>query len=340
MTSIQGIYEMLVEFQKQNEIPAYNINIESLNLVDHNVSLQNIIDLLQLFIEANAKSHTDLHINSMGVDMNDVDKNIDMSKPVIIKRKKKCAIKKSDIDSDKIHTIIDNETKKNTEPEVNVSNQKDRKPLFILPFTGVVNESKCFAIRMNHKLHTQCVNDKLKSGGKYCRTCQKNADKNNGIPPFGDIHSRMNIPILDYIDPKGNKTVPYYKIIKKIKFNNVQVTREQVEQEANLFGLNIPDVHWGPILKETTSKKISPQNDVKVETADDKPNKSGRPIKPIVYVNECDIIKSEVEDTEISCEQFEFENQTYLKTDNNELYDINTEDYVGIFDEKTKTIIS
>jgi hypothetical protein len=382
MNSLEQICDSLQAIQNTDEFYERNVSLEILNLKNKSISLQNIIDLLSEYIKSKNVSS---QICGLGVDPSSV--NVDMSKPIIIKKKKKSLEKSVEPKSKVEPKPVEQENKSEQKDGVNTESKKsntetttaksvktkERKPLFILPFTGVINENKCFSIKLNYKLHTQCMNDKNKNGGYYCSTCQKNADNNEkdkGQPPYGDIRSRLGISLLSYVDPKGNKTLPYHKVLSKIKVKGVPVTREQVENEAKYFGLNIPAEHWGDEQKDIeTVTDGKPNTNIDVSdpnTCPSNQHKSGRPIKPIVYVDEGEIIKKEnsdqqinsltdkdltkenlnvqqdveIEDTkEIECENFEFENQTYLITNDNKLYDINTEDYVGIFDHKSKSII-
>jgi hypothetical protein len=248
-------------------------------------------------------------------------------------------------------------------------NSKVVKPAFILPFTGVIEENKCHSIRYNYGLHTQCQNKKLKSGD-YCSLCQKNIKQtSDNKPPSGDIRDRLNVPLLEYVDPKGKKTVPYIKVISKLK-----VTREQAEEEAKKFGFTIPDEHWVEVTKSKATKakaaKAKAHTDVKPTAADtetsttiDKDtqsNKRGRPVKPVVSIDETSVlvsdmkeeiqsivnangtnteVKEEEESEDIQCEEFEINNQTYLRSSDNKIYDINTEEYIGKYNPSTNEIV-
>ena len=50
-----------------------------------------------------------------------------------------------------------------------------------MPFTGVICSSNCNAIRVNHGLYTQCINEyKIeKNGYNVCKTCVKQIEKNS-----------------------------------------------------------------------------------------------------------------------------------------------------------------
>ena len=99
-------------------------------------------------------------------------------------------------------------------------------PSLPLPFCGVVDESKCNGIRLNHGLHTQCQNEK-EGLGEYCKTCQKHADKNaSGKPNHGDIRDRLECGLLEFRDPKGRQTIPYGNVVAKLGLDKEACMRE------------------------------------------------------------------------------------------------------------------
>lgn len=175
-----------------------------------------------------------------------------------------------------------------------------------LPFT-TVNPDVCQAVKLCYKLHTQCT--KKKEGAHdYCKTCLKQITSSNNKPQFGDIRDRVK-HLHDYVDPQGNKTLPFYKVMKRLN-----VTREQVEEEAKKQGIEIDPWHW--------NEKI----------------KRGRPKQEVEIIDESDEIESFKSKDVIECETFEFEHKMYLRSKDNHLYDIDTEDYIGTFNETTQTI--
>ena len=151
---------------------------------------------------------------------------------------------------------------------------KKEKATLPLPFCGVVDESSCFGIRLNHGLHTQCQNDK-DGLGDYCKTCQKHADKNaNGKPSHGDIRDRLECGLLEFRDPKGRQTIPYGNVVEKLGLD-----KDAVIAEAEKFGLVIPEEHW-QVMKKTRGrpkKSVSEVSDTDSEVS--KPKKRGRPRK-------------------------------------------------------------
>ena len=108
-----------------------------------------------------------------------------------------------------------------------------------LPFTGVINDDDCMGIRVNNFLHTQCAN-KPTEGNSYCSACQKQADANaSGKPNMGNIHDRLECELLDFVDPKNRKTLPYINVINKLKLDI-----DTCKAEAERLGIEIPDCHF------------------------------------------------------------------------------------------------
>ena len=54
-----------------------------------------------------------------------------------------------------------------------------------LPWCGMVIPNCCQALKVNKGLHSQCLNDKVEEG-EFCKSCQKDADKNGGTPSKGN----------------------------------------------------------------------------------------------------------------------------------------------------------
>ena len=115
-----------------------------------------------------------------------------------------------------------------------VSMSKPKKPRAIqLPWCGMVIPQCCQALKVNKGLHSQCLNDK-EDGGKFCKRCQKDADKNGGVPKNGTAQERADNS--DYVDAKGKAPVNYGNYMKK-----EGITREAAEAEAAKYGVTIPE---------------------------------------------------------------------------------------------------
>lgn len=171
---------------------------------------------------------------------------------------------------------VKKESKKSEKKEKKEKKEKPTKPL---PFDGKIFEENCKGIKKNHGLMTQCWND-ASEGDEYCKTCRKQADKNsNGKPNVGDIRDRLNVGIMEYRDPKGNKVVPLVKVMKKLKLE-----RKEIEEEASKFGIEIKEEQ----MEEVERKRGRPKKSVEVsdtESEEGKPKRRGRKSKNKVVVS-------------------------------------------------------
>jgi len=114
------------------------------------------------------------------------------------------------------------------------------KPSFPLPYSGEYDENKCHALRQNQGLYTQCQT--AKSHGSFCNQCQKLSKKSEtGIPEYGLIEQRKAKYDANevFMDPRGRKETPYYKIMNRYK-----LTIEQVNEEAEKFGITVNADHF------------------------------------------------------------------------------------------------
>jgi len=142
------------------------------------------------------------------------------------------------------------------------------KPAFPLPFNGELNDAYCYALRQNNGLYTQC--QIARKGDKhFCKSCQALADKNEGMPEYGVIQSRLAVGILEYVDPKGRKPVAYTKVMKKYKLNS-----EQVLEEAGKFNIIIDANHF--IIPEEDTKRGRPAS---IKAPKEPKGAKGRPKK-------------------------------------------------------------
>jgi len=120
-----------------------------------------------------------------------------------------------------------------------------------LPFSGVIAEECCIALRQNSGLYTQCQS--LKSGSsRYCNQCVKKGE--SGESEYGTVESRMAVGLQDYVDSKGRKQVHYTKIMKKLN-----LTEEQVMEVANKHGIKVDGSHF--IAPVDASKRGRPKSE-------------------------------------------------------------------------------
>ena len=125
--------------------------------------------------------------------------------------------------------------------------QKVKVPSVPLPFCGKIEESWCQAIKSNHKMFTQCRNDKVY--GIFCKGCATNAKKNEGKPTYGVIQDRLN---KDYTDKNGKKPKNYGNVMKTL-----DITREAAEAEAKKLGWTIPEEQFNLVVTKPGRKKGS-----------------------------------------------------------------------------------
>jgi hypothetical protein len=136
------------------------------------------------------------------------------------------------------------------EAEVLKKNVSKKSSAIILPYNGEMKEDCCFGLKDNWGLYTQCKNPK--KNGKFCKVCQNQADKNNGIPTYGTIEDRIKVDIMDYKDPRGKSPIAYSKIMEKFDY-----TREQVEKEASSQNIKIDERHF---MQTDSGKRGRPKN--------------------------------------------------------------------------------
>ena len=147
------------------------------------------------------------------------------------------------------------------------------KPSMVLPFCGVVEASWCQAVRKNHGLYTQCTKSK-KDGSDYCSTCLKQAENSStDKPPYGDIRDRASVG-LEYRDPKGNRTVPYANVAKKLNLD-----LEKAKEVASSMGWSIPEEQFVERKVRRGRPKSAAVSDSESEGEPKKAKKRGRPKK-------------------------------------------------------------
>ena len=108
---------------------------------------------------------------------------------------------------------------------------KNMVPNVLLPFCGVVNESWCEGVRLNHDLFIQCTNER--AGELYCKTCEKQASANSsGKPTYGNINERR----LSDVTINKKRVSHYGNVMERLK-----ISREEAVLEASRFGWTIPE---------------------------------------------------------------------------------------------------
>jgi len=121
----------------------------------------------------------------------------------------------------------------------------------IFPFSGKIKEG-CRAISWSYGLHVQC-GKKVINGDKYCFKCQLRKENNKFL---GDIDDRLKCKLLDYVDNKGRRTIPWVNYIADRGLNKNLCFRA-----AKCSEISISDEH----LEERIMKRGRPKNTKKKE---------------------------------------------------------------------------
>lgn len=163
-------------------------------------------------------------------------------------------------------------------------------PSIPLPFCGVVEEEWCKGVRLNHGLHTQCVQTPYSNG--LCKTCMTQTKKNkSGDPTYGRIESRLlhiekGEKYNSWRDPAGKLVTPYNKVMQKLG-----ISRLEAEKEAESLGWKIPEEHFDETVRTAGRPRNSTvTSDTESEAGDVPVRKRGRPRKnkDVVTVNQGD----------------------------------------------------
>ena len=261
------------------------------------------------------------------------------------------------------------EVKKEIGLEVKIVNEKEKNEekvkKIMLPFCGRIDEERCQGIKINYGLYTQCENNIFEK--KLCKTCHKQSEKNSdGKPNYGTIVERLD---KNYKDKNGKEPTKYSKIMEKMN-----ITREMAEKEAEKQGVTIPEEEFE--IKKTgrgRPKKSTSTTDTSDEESIDEPKKRGRPPKEKKVIENGnvgdDLIKNLIEEAnktepkktatptpkpltpepdndddsddeeETVVVPFTFKGVKYLKATDNTIYDINTHEEVGVWDEEKQEIV-
>ena len=233
-----------------------------------------------------------------------------------------------------------------------------KKKRTILPFCGKIVEEECHAIRKNHGLYTQCTMSRL-SGETLCKTCHSHLMK-KGELSYGTVENRESL--LSKV-----KVVRYSTVMLKLG-----ISREEAEDSACSLGWSIPEVEFEKEDKKRVGKKA--KVDPVVSSSDDdgavKPKKKGRKKKDRRVTSAAeegdDLISSLIEqaeeeeggnaeaastpDTEsnppeeedeesVNVRKFEHDGVTYYRDDEGRVFDPDTEELIGKWDEKSCKIV-
>ena len=227
-----------------------------------------------------------------------------------------------------------------------------------IPFCVKELKGNCMGIRLNHGLFTQCGNKRGTNG--YCATCGKQAEKNtNGEPTYGTISQRI-AKGNDFRDPKGKLPIQYGNIMQKLN-----ITREQAEEEAARQGVTIPEREF-EIKKAQRGRPKKDTSAIDTSEEDTPKKQRGRPKKEKKTINNntsteltpdlefntpeksinCNDSSSssslspetDSDEEETAVKIFKYNGKKYLKADDNTIYDFNSHEEIGSWNDKTKSI--
>lgn len=203
----------------------------------------------------------------------------------------------------------------------------------VLPFCGIILESKCLAVRVNHGLYTQCCNKK--DDGDFCKTCNKSKNA-EGIPKYGVMSARKEVTNGKWMSKKIEK---YGDVMKKLN-----ISRQEAEEAAREYGWTIPEIEFEEKTRKKRGRKSAIVNDTdsdndekKDEKKEEKPKRGrGRPKKEKPEVkNDMDavldnLINNDVDDNEDGVEVIRWpcQDEDYAKK------------HQYLLDEKTGTVYS
>ena len=244
-----------------------------------------------------------------------------------------------------------------------VERYKERR--IVLPWSG--ESEGCKSLKYNMGLYTQCGEEVL--GGEYCVGCVKECEK-KGEHRYGTVEERKAVGILEYKDPRGKGVVRYREIMKKLN-----LTREEVLEEGKRRGVKVAECHFEEksVKRGRPKKEKEKVNEKKKRGRPRKEkemvsNKAGEDLiasllnenkredgcargdtiandglekeaTKAIPTSGCEKPSAdEEEEEETVVIKYEIDGITYLKSEDNVLYDMKTHDCVGIWNELTKKI--
>jgi hypothetical protein len=258
--------------------------------------------------------------------------------------------------------------------EVRVLKEKEKGKKIMLPFCGRIDDERCQGIKINYGLYTQCENNIFQKN--LCKTCHKQSEKNSdGKPNYGTIDERLD---KNYKDKNGKEPIKYSKFMEKMNITREMAEKEAEEQGVTIpeEEFEIKKTGRGRPKKSTSTtdtsdeesiaepkKRGRPPKEKKViengNVGDDliknlieeankiEPKKTAipppkeptpEPKKTATPEPENDDDSDDEEETVVA--PFTFKGVKYLKAADNTIYDINTHEEVGLWDEEKQEIVS
>ena len=269
------------------------------------------------------------------------------------------------------------EVKKEIGLDVKIVNEKEKNKekgnKIILPFCGRIDDERCQGIKINYCLYTQCENNIFQKN--LCKTCHKQSEKNSdGKPNYGTIEERLD---KNYKDKNGKQPIKYSKFMEKMNITREMTEKEAEEQGVTIpeEEFEIKKTSRGRPKKSTSTtdtsdeesiaepkKRGRPPKEKKViengnvgddliknlieEANKSEPKKTAipppkeptpEPKKTATPEPENDDDSDDEEETVVA--PFTFKGVKYLKAADNTIYDINTHEEVGVWDEEKQEIV-
>ena len=261
-----------------------------------------------------------------------------------------------------------------TDEPVSTKTKKWIKPRWVFPWTGHVVSNWCNGLRSNKGLLSQCQYP-IKSNG-MCSLCFKQTQE-KGSPANGCVNDRVEHDKKGesetYTTSDGKKALLFNKVWKKM-VKEGDVNKEDYIKEAIMFGYMITDdMFEGEVSKKGRPKKVVSKSkgenefDEKVRSAVASIETAVTPIEPAVTPIEPAVtpIETAVEPIEtavtpiepavtpieedepavtpiveevLDVKRFNFKGTDYLLSEHNILYDVDTHDAVGVWDETNDII--
>lgn len=215
-----------------------------------------------------------------------------------------------------------------------------------LPFCGKTMEGKCEAIRKNHGLYTQCQMDRV-GGETLCKTCLKKKD----ALPYGTVANRETT-----LASLGVVPTRYCEVIEKMN-----ISRAQAEAAAGELGWTIPDVEFEAAPQKGRKRRGKKQQastavdstDDEAETETTRAPKAKADNRVVTTAKEGDdLITSLIQNAErvaggeelgeeepLEVMVFEHDGVQYLRSKENVLFDQETEEEIGRWDEEQQRIV-
>ena len=257
--------------------------------------------------------------------------------------------------------------------EVRVLKEKEKGKKMMLPFCGRIDDERCQGIKINYGLYTQCENNMFQKN--LCKTCHKQSEKNSdGKPNYGTIDERLD---KNYKDKNGKEPIKYSKFMEKMNITREMAEKEAEEQGVTIpeEEFEIKKTGRGRPKKSTSTtdtsdeesiaepkKRGRPPKEKKViengnvgddliknlieEANKSEPKKTATPLpkeptpepkKTATPEPENDDDSDDEEETVVA--PFTFKGVKYLKAADNTIYDINTHEEVGVWDEEKQEIV-